>query len=128
MVFLINNSSTIEIDSILKDEKIIGLPKTKLEHFQEFDKELGIDNELVKKMKCFIIINMKGMAKINDDIMAVIPKIISKDVQLQFSAFGRETSGKKKLNFSSTNAFKYLQGYYIITYNRNAGFKGLKSI
>ena len=71
---------------------------------------------------------MKGMAKINDDIMAVIPKIISKDVQLQFSAFGRETSGKKKLNFSSTNAFKYLQGYYIITYNRNAGFKGLKSI
>jgi len=46
----INNSSTIEIDSILKDEKIIGLPKTKLEDFQEFDKELGIDNELVKKM------------------------------------------------------------------------------
>lgn len=45
----INNSST-EVDAILKDEKIISLPKTTLEHFHEFDKELGIDNELVKKM------------------------------------------------------------------------------
>ena len=42
-----------------------------------------------------MILNMKGMAKINDNIIAVIPKIISKDVQLLFRALGRETSGKK---------------------------------
>ena len=31
-----------------------------------------------------MILNVKGMAKINDNIKAVIPKIISKDVQLLF--------------------------------------------
>lgn len=57
-----------------------------------------------------MILNVKGMSKINDNIRSVNPKIISKDVQLLFSAFGRETNGKKKLNFSRTNIFKYLQG------------------
>lgn len=63
-----------------------------------------------------MILNIRGMAKINENIMAVIPKIISKDVQLLFSAFGRETNGKKKLNFSRTNIYKYLQGmlYYYV--------------
>lgn len=45
----INNCST-EVDSVLKDHTIISLPKTTLEHFEEFDKQLEIDNELVKKM------------------------------------------------------------------------------
>ena len=42
-----------------------------------------------------MILNVKGMSKINDNIKAVVPKIISKDVQLLFSAFERETNGKK---------------------------------
>lgn len=39
----------------------------------------------------------------------VIPLIISKEIQLQYSAFGRETNGIKKLNFSGTT-YKYLRG------------------
>jgi len=46
-----------------------------------------------------MILNMKGMAKINDDVIAVIPKIISKDVQLQFSAFEWETMAIKNFIF-----------------------------
>jgi len=44
------NNSSVEIDSVLKDNTIISLPKTTLENFQEFDRQLEIDNELVKKM------------------------------------------------------------------------------
>jgi len=45
----IHNSFT-EVDYVLKEDTIISLPKTTLEHFQEFDKQLEIDNELLKKM------------------------------------------------------------------------------
>jgi len=57
-----------------------------------------------------MVLNIKGTLKISENLMAVIPRIISKDVQLLYTAFGRETNGKKKLNFSSTNTYKYLLG------------------
>lgn len=127
-LFAAKNSS-IEIESILKEYNIIDLPKSTLENFQDFDKKLETDIELVKQLvnitsqslvflfsiiinfqKCFMVLNIKGVAKINENLMAVIPRIISKDVQLMYSAFGRETNGKKKLNFSRTNTYKFLLG------------------
>lgn len=45
----------------------------------------------------------------------LIPRIISKDVQLLYTAFGREINGAKKLNFSSTETYKYLFGIYTFT-------------
>lgn len=66
-----------------------------------------------------MVLNIKSTVKISENLMAVIPRIISKDVQLLYTAFGRETNGKKKFNFSSTNTYKYLLGKYsIITYNQ----------
>lgn len=57
-----------------------------------------------------MVLIMNSTVRITENLMAVIPRIISKDVQLLYTAFGREINGKKKLNFSSTNTYKYLLG------------------
>jgi len=57
-----------------------------------------------------MVINIRGMVKISENLTTVIPKIMNKDVQVMYSAFGRETNGIKKLNFSETNTYKYLLG------------------
>lgn len=57
-----------------------------------------------------MVINIRGMVKLSENLTTVIPKIITKDVQIMYSAFGRETNGVKKLNFSETNTYKYLLG------------------
>lgn len=57
-----------------------------------------------------MVINIRGMVKISENLSTVIPKIMTKDVQVMYSAFGRETNGIKKLNFSETNTYKYLLG------------------
>jgi len=48
--------------------------------------------------------------KVTENLTAVLLRIISKDIQLLYSAFGRETDGSKKLNFSVTQTYKYLLG------------------
>ncbi|CAI6373472.1 unnamed protein product [Macrosiphum euphorbiae] len=101
-------NKTTDIEKILNDNIIMDLPKMTLESFKDFERQLESDIELVKKLKCFIVLNMKTSSKVSDNLTAVIPKIICKEVQLMYSAFGRETNGQKKLNFSSTITYKYL--------------------
>jgi len=62
-------------------------------------------------------INIRGMVKISENLTTIIPKIMTKDVQIKYSAFGRETNGIKKLNFSETNTCKYLLGKLSKIYN-----------
>lgn len=57
-----------------------------------------------------MVLTINRTAKISENLKAVIPKIIVKDVQLLYSAFGRETHGIKKLNFSNTTTYKCLLG------------------
>jgi len=59
-----------------------------------------------------MVLNINSEDKISENLKATIPKIISKDVQLLYSAFGRETNGCKKMNFSGTLTYKYLLGIY----------------
>lgn len=59
-------------------------------------------------------LNVKGTVKLSENLTTVIPKIISKAVQLRYSAFGRECNGVKKLNFSETETYKLLLGIIII--------------
>jgi hypothetical protein len=47
-----------------------------------------------------MVLNIKSTSKLSENLNTVISKIISKSVQLLYSAFGRETNGIKKLNFS----------------------------
>jgi len=44
-----------------------------------------------------MVINIRGMVKISENLTTVIPKIITKDVQVMYSTFGRETNGIKKI-------------------------------
>ncbi|XP_029342523.1 uncharacterized protein LOC107885323 isoform X1 [Acyrthosiphon pisum] len=101
-------NKTTDIEKILNDNILMDLPKMTLESFKDFERQLESDIELVKKLKCFIVLNMKTSSKVSDNLTAVIPKIICKEVQLMYSAFGRETNGQKKFNFSSTITYKYL--------------------
>jgi len=55
-----------------------------------------------------MVLNVKGSVKLSENLTTVIPKIISKAVQLQYSAFDRECNGDKKLNFSETETYKLL--------------------
>jgi len=57
-----------------------------------------------------MVINIRGMVKISENLTTIIPKIMTKDVQIMYSAFGREMNGVKKFNFSKTNTYKYLLG------------------
>lgn len=43
-------NNAIEIENIIKIDKIIDLPKTTLENFKDFDKVLESDIELVKQL------------------------------------------------------------------------------
>ncbi|XP_050066226.1 uncharacterized protein LOC126555334 [Aphis gossypii] len=53
-------------------------------------------------------INIKSSVKLSNNMTVVIPQIMSKSVQVMYSAFGRETNGIKKLNFSATETYKHL--------------------
>lgn len=55
----------------------------------------------------------------NDALLAVI----SKEVQIQFTAFGRQKNNMKKLNFSKTNIYSLLMGKLIIQIKENLNFK-----
>eukprot|EP00102_Acyrthosiphon_pisum_P019115 XP_016656325.1 PREDICTED: uncharacterized protein LOC107882474 [Acyrthosiphon pisum] len=100
--------STTAIETIMKEDIMIDLPKTTLKDFLYFDKQLKVDIELMKKMKCFMVLHVNSTTKLSQSLR-VIPLIISKEIQLQYSAFGRETNGIKKLNFSGTTTYKYLR-------------------
>ncbi|XP_033210771.1 uncharacterized protein LOC117168920 [Belonocnema kinseyi] len=51
-----------------------------------------------------------GIRKMCDKFTAIIPEVITKDIQLLYSAFGREVKGTKKNNFSQTHTYKLLRG------------------
>lgn len=57
-------------------------------------------------------VHIKSSTKLSVIFTALIPRIISKDVELFFTAFGREVHLVKKLNFSSTETYKFLLGIY----------------
>ncbi|KAE9522995.1 hypothetical protein AGLY_016626 [Aphis glycines] len=65
--------------------------------FVSFDEQLKTYIELLKKLKLYMVYNIKKTTKV----------IITKDVQLLYTAFGRETNGVRKLNFSVTETYKY---------------------
>jgi len=134
------NTTTADIEKLLQDEIIIDLPKTNLEAFLYFDEQLKTNVELLKKLvriilnwykilcfinyylifqKYYMVYNIKSTTKVSEIFTALIPRIITKDVQLLYTAFGKETNGAKKLNFSGTETYKYLLGIYTF-FKRNS--------
>lgn len=50
-----------------------------------------------------MVINIKRSSKISENWSAVIPSIMSQNVQTSYSAFGRETKGKNTEFFIYAN-------------------------
>ncbi|XP_024888278.1 dentin sialophosphoprotein-like isoform X2 [Temnothorax curvispinosus] len=97
------------IENIMEEGRIADLPKDDLDSFLQFEDDLKKDEDLVKKVKCFMVLNTKNSMRLSENLSIVIPRIITKNVQLLYSAFGRETNGVQKLNFSKTETYKYLR-------------------
>lgn len=49
---------------------------------------------------------------ISENLTNVIPRIMTKSVQVKYTTYGRENNGVKKLNFSCTETCKLLLGKY----------------
>lgn len=79
-----------------------------------------IEISLFTLQRSFILLNCKHLKDHRAVISAVLPLIINKDVQLQFSGCGRETRGQKKENFSKTLTNQILKGsrYYMDTISK----------
>lgn len=56
-----------------------------------------------------MVLNIKNSVKLAENLSTIIPRIITKNVQLLYFAFGRETNGVQKLNFSKTETYKYFR-------------------
>ncbi|XP_065666028.1 uncharacterized protein LOC136087373 [Hydra vulgaris] len=102
------NNDTVNIQKIITEQTINELPFNHIESFHDFDKQLKSDVVMIQKLKCFMILNVKSTLKLSENLSFVIPKIILPNIQVLYSAFGRESNGVKKLNFSSTETYKYL--------------------
>lgn len=59
------------------------------------------------KMITSQIIGAENVAK---GISKILTALLSKDIQLQYSACGRETCGQKKMSFCDTHTFKCMRG------------------
>ncbi|XP_047128486.1 uncharacterized protein LOC105845601 isoform X1 [Hydra vulgaris] len=99
---------TVDIQKIMTEQTINELPFNHAESFLDFDNKLKTDLVMMQKLKCFIILNVKSTLKLSESFSFIIPKIILPSIQVLFSAFGRESNGVKKLNFSGTETYKYL--------------------
>ena len=68
-----------------------------------------------------MVLNIKSTVKLADNLTAVVPTIITKNVQMIYTAYGRETNRVKKLDFSKTQTYKYLRGKIIIKSIESSG-------
>ncbi|XP_012555129.3 uncharacterized protein LOC105843832 [Hydra vulgaris] len=93
---------TVGIQKIMTEQTINELPFNHVKSFLDFDNKLKTDVVMMQKLKCFIMLNVKSTLKLSENFSFIIPKIILPIIQVLYSAFGRESKGVKKLNFSGT--------------------------
>ncbi|XP_065640874.1 uncharacterized protein LOC136071760 isoform X1 [Hydra vulgaris] len=102
------HNNTVDIQKIISEQTINELPFNDVESFLDFDNKLKTDTVMMQKLKCFIMLNVKSTSKLSENFSFIIPKIILPSIQVPYSAFGRESKGVKKLNFSGTETYRYL--------------------
>ncbi|XP_043474041.1 uncharacterized protein LOC122506111 [Leptopilina heterotoma] len=88
--------------------QIEGIPAAELDEFLKFDNKLKTDEVLIINVKHMMTM-YANKERMYNSFTSVIPKIMNKSVQLFYTAFGRETKGKIKLNFSATETYKCLK-------------------
>ncbi|XP_033217156.1 uncharacterized protein LOC117172953 [Belonocnema kinseyi] len=99
-----------DVDQTLPEREILPqLPMTNKENFLSLEQQLTESAEMTTALKSFIRHNTKLLKDFKAAINAVLPMIISKEVQLQYSGFGRFTKGQRKENFSKTTTCTILK-------------------
>ena len=61
-----------------------------------------------------MLLNSNLLPDFKTVVNAILPMIISKNVQIQFSGFGRITKGQRKENFSKTKTYNILKRQIIV--------------
>lgn len=67
--------------------------------------------------KDYISLIVGGSKDISDSIKRILPRILSKAVQLKYSGCGRQNHNKKKDSFAETNTYKIMKGMHFIMIN-----------
>jgi len=116
IMYIIDYVQTKNKDSDISPSSSLSFSKRKLSVSEDSTSSNESFMMLFKSQKsCFLQVMLRlAVSKLSEIFTALIPRI-SKDVQLLFTAFGREINDAKKLNFSSTETYKYLLGIYTFT-------------
>ncbi|XP_051168955.1 uncharacterized protein LOC127286540 [Leptopilina boulardi] len=98
-------------------ENLPQLPKNNILNFIEFNQQL-IDNQEIKSaMKTFMRLQTRALACYKTVVSTILPMILTKEVQSEFSGFGRiNYKGEKKKDFSSTETYKILKEIHLEKY------------
>jgi len=55
-----------------------------------------------------------GIENLTKSISVILTALLSKDIQLQYSACGREIGGQKKKSFCNTRTFECMRGIFYV--------------
>ncbi|XP_033218085.1 uncharacterized protein LOC117173553 [Belonocnema kinseyi] len=81
-----------------------AFPKTDLQDFKDFDQQL-LNPEMFEAFKPFILLHSDRLTDMNSAFNVIIPMIIDKNVQMQYTGFERPKNNVAKENFSTTHSF-----------------------
>lgn len=58
-----------------------------------------------------------GIENVTKGISTILTALLSKNVQLQYTACGHESGGQKKKSFCDTRTFECMRGTFIFNYH-----------
>ncbi|XP_033232108.1 uncharacterized protein LOC117183061 [Belonocnema kinseyi] len=98
---LLQTTDDSQLEEALQGREILPpFPTTKLEDFLTFEKDL---TEVPEVTAAFNLLDFSTATN------AVLPMIMMKAVQMEYSAFGRKSKNPSKLNFSRTNVYSMIK-------------------
>ncbi|XP_051169354.1 uncharacterized protein LOC127286803 [Leptopilina boulardi] len=89
------------------------LPKRNITDFLEFENQLCAEQDLKSPSKTFMRLQSKPLLVHTNMICTILPMILTKKVQLEYSGFGRPSRKKQKKDFSSTQTFCLLKEIHL---------------
>lgn len=90
----------------LKEKLDVDLPIETLPDFVRFEEELKINEDKKKALMDLLLVMCFEFSNVKDCIHKVLPQIIKKEIQEQYSGQGRRKKGVEKLNFVATMLFE----------------------
>ncbi|XP_024873746.1 uncharacterized protein LOC112455796, partial [Temnothorax curvispinosus] len=90
----------------LKEKLEINLPIETLPDFLKFEEELRTNEDKKKALMDLLLLMCLDFSNIKDCIHKILPQIIKKEIQGQYSGQGRKKKGVEKLDFSATVLFE----------------------